>query len=125
MKKALIFAPFVVLLITAIAVLRPVPIPDNSSECLQVSAEVITLNETGGKDIVFLIEGSDTRFYINRGTEMGLTVKNLYEKTEGQKVTFFYPKYWTPLDPNSKTRHLSKIQLANGEVLFSEIKNEI
>ena len=125
MKKALIIVPFLVLFIGAVSILRPVPIPDDSSDCHELIGEVITIGEGGEKDILFVVEGSSTRFYINRGLEMGIDFQEVYKKTVGQKVTFLYPDYWTPLDPKNKIRHVSKVILENGEVLYTEIKNEI
>lgn len=34
-----------------------------------------------------------------------------------------YPKYWTPLDWNNKTIHLSKVEIGT-EILFNELKNK-
>ena len=61
------------------------------------------------------------RFYINRGVEEGLSVRDLSEKLEGEVVTLKYPKYWTPLDWNNRIKHISKLQF-NDEVLFNELK---
>mgnify|MGYP007079441213 CR=1 FL=1 len=43
------------------------------------------------------------------------------EQLVGNETTIKYPKYWTPLDWNNKTKHLSKLQVGH-EVLFNELK---
>ena len=48
---------------------------------------------------------------------------NLYPgyKYHGKEITIKYPHHWTPLDPNNKIKHLSKLYFED-EVIFSEVE---
>lgn len=113
MKKILVLSPFVLILIGAVLVPSPVPIPKDAAYCVQLDAEVITIGEGGDQDIVFVLQGTSTILYINRCLESDLTLKQVSEQTMGKTDRFFYPKYWTPLDPNNRIRHVSKVVLQN------------
>lgn len=101
-------------------ILRPVPIPDDLTECEVVTGIVSGVGEGGEHDVLFILEDHETRYYINRGLEDGLNIDELKSKLAGKKVEFYYPNYWTPLDPNNSIRHLSRVDF-NNEVVWSEI----
>lgn len=103
-----------------VLVLRPVPIV-SEEEALVTKGVVASIDEGGVKDVVFHLENSNRLFYINRGLEKGLKISRLQENLVGEKVTFKYPKYWTPLDWNGKTIHVSKVEMED-EVIFNELK---
>ena len=70
---------------------------------------------------MFIIKDSKTRYYINRGTEQGLNIEDLQARMAGKEITIKYPHHWTPLDPNNKIKHLSKLYFED-EVIFSEVE---
>jgi len=86
-----------------------------------VEGTVPQIYEAGIKDVVFILKGNDTHYYINRGLENGLVLNELKDKLIGQKIKIWYPKYWTPLDPKNAIRHLSKLALGQ-EVIFNELR---
>ena len=104
----------------AILIFRPVPIV-TEDKAIAETGIVTHIYEGGVKDAVFRIKDNKRRFYINRGLENGLNLKELKEKLLGQVVTLKYPKYWTPLDWDDEIKHLSKLEV-EGEVLFNELK---
>ena len=108
---------FFILLIFAF---KPVPIPAEAN-CKVMEGTVSKVFEGGEKDVVFLLHENDVAYYINRGLELGLTLESLRYQLKGKKVTIKYPKYWTPLDPYNKTRHISKLE-SDGEVIFTEVE---
>ena len=109
-----------IFLIIAILIFRPVPIV-SESKAIAENGIVSKIYSNKGNDIVFVMENSGRRFYINRGLENGLALNNLREKLIGNSITVKYPKYWTPLDWNNRVRHISKVEF-NGEALFNELK---
>jgi hypothetical protein len=103
----------------AVAILGPVPIPEEK-DCLIVKGTVVDLYEAGTKDVVFKLKGDDRIFYVNRGLENGLDLKKLKSELINKEITIKYPKHWTPLDPFNSVRHISKIE-SGGQTIFSEI----
>ena len=101
-------------------VLRPVPIV-TEDRALVKSGTVTEIYEIGELDVVFKLAETDQRFYINRGLERGLELASLRQDYIGKKLTFKYPSYWTPLDWNNTTRHVSKVEFGE-EVIFNELK---
>ena len=110
----------VAFLILGILCLRPVPIVEEK-DAITVEGVVVGVYETGANDVFFKLNEDDVRYYVNRGTELGLNVDNLREKLIGNQVVLKYPNYWTPLDWNNKIRHLSKIEF-NNEIIFNELR---
>ncbi|PHN02543.1 hypothetical protein [Flavilitoribacter nigricans] len=109
-----------VFFITAILIFRPVPIV-YESKAIAERRTVSEIYSNPGNDIIFRMEDTPRRFYINRGLENGLDLDELKEKLIGNAIVVKYPKYWTPLDWNNSVRHISKVEF-DGEVLFNEFK---
>lgn len=107
-------------LLLAILVLRPVPIPDER-DCLTLKARVANIYLSGSKDVIFQLYHQDRTFYINRGLEAGLDLKQLRSELINQEVTIKYPRYWTPLDPGNSIRHISKVEY-EGRTIFTELR---
>lgn len=108
------------LLLPAILILRPVPIVEEA-DALVIHGVVEGVYESGEKDLLIRLEGEHQRFYINRMLENGPTLAEWKAQLTGKTVTIKYPDYWTPLDWNSRVRHLSKLEL-EGAVLFNELR---
>jgi len=111
-----------IILIIAVLIFRPVPIVSESNAISEIGI-VREIYSNKGNDIIFVMENTDRRFYINRGLENGLELNNLKEKLIGNSIVVKYPKYWTPLDWNDKIKHISKVEF-NNEILFNELKGE-
>jgi hypothetical protein len=102
-----------------IVMFRPVPVPDEK-DCLSVKGKVTKVYEAGVNDVIFKLEGSDKEFYINRGLERGVDLQELRASLTNKEIVILYPAYWTPLDPASCIRHISKIEY-DGKIVFTEI----
>lgn len=120
-KKHLIVSSIIGLFALAFATLRPVIVPQNAEDCLVAKGKVIRIFEGGVNDVAFRLEGDKTMYYINRGLEQGLDLKELQDQLIGNDVTIRYPKHWTLLDPNNRIKHLSILEY-NGVEIFNEIK---
>lgn len=110
------------ILIIAVLIFRPVPIV-SENKAISENGIVMEIYTNKGNDIVFILENTNRRFYINRGLENGLELNNLKQKLIGNPIIVKYPKYWTPLDWNNSVRHISKVEYKD-EILFNELKAE-
>ena len=88
--------------------LKPLAI-GKEEKAISISGVISQVYGTGEYDVVFILDNSPKKYYINRGLENGLELDNL-QKLINQEVTIKYPKYWTPLDWNNSIRHLSKLE---------------
>jgi hypothetical protein len=120
MNKKILFSIVALLIIAFFSIFRPVPIVAES-EAIVEKGIVFDIYEGGVKDVAFRLENNQRVYYINRGLERGLNLKNLKNKLIGNEVVIKYPKYWTPLDWNNKIQHISKVEI-KGEVIFNELK---
>jgi hypothetical protein len=121
MKKSIVTLIGVgVFILLCVLTLRPVNTPDNESELLVAEGELTRVFEGTGKDIIFKLKNDDRSFYINRGLEQGLSIKELQARLTGKQITLKFPKHWTLLDPTGKTKHLSMVKLRE-ETVFSEL----
>ncbi len=119
-KKIILISLSLFALIIAVLVFRPVPIV-SESKAISETGTVTEIYSNKGNDIIFILEGSKRKFYINRGLEYGLKLNDLKEKLIGNSIVIKYPKYWTPLDWNNRIRHISKVENKD-EVIFNELK---
>ena len=119
-KKIVIGSIFFVLLITLALVFRPVPLasPENTLKTFGTIEEIFEAGEDG---LVFKLEGDDRLYYIDQGLKNGLTFRSLQAELPGQSVEIHYVKYWTPIDPLSKLKHIAQVSV-NSTTLFSVIK---
>ena len=111
---------FLFLFILAALIFRPVPIvPEN--ECLSQTGIVTSVFEGGTNDVNIRLEDNDHMFYINRGLKNGLEMSQVKSDLIGYEVTLKYPKHWTPLDPFSKTHHVSVVKKGD-QIIFTELE---
>ena len=104
----------------AILVLRPIPkaTMENSAH---VEGVVTSVYQTGSPfDVGIDIEADSRFFYINRGAENGVNVKNFNDALNGQVIKLYYAKHWTPLDPKNQHRHVTRIEFGN-QILYDEM----
>lgn len=119
-KKIVIASIFFVLLITLALVFRPIPnaSPENTLKTYGTIEEVF---EAGDNGVLFKLKGDDRLYYIDQGLKNGLILTALQQDLPGQDVEIYYVKYWTPIDPLSKLKHIAKVDV-NRTTLYSEIK---
>jgi hypothetical protein len=120
MQKYIVYGFSFCLIVIAVSIFRPVPMVQES-KAIAITGKVDVIHGTKNHDIFIYLKDVPQRFYINRGTEAGLSVSDLSDKLEGEIVTLKYPKYWTPLDWNNRVKHISKLEYGQ-EVIFNELK---
>jgi len=120
-KRTIYYMALLFIVLTLAMVFKPVPVPSDPSECEIAQGKLIDIQEGVSYDVIFKIDGYNSKFYINRGLENGLSLADL-EKLVGQEITIKYPQYWTPLDPSKNSIHASQLE-HGGEVLYTEIKS--
>lgn len=106
---------------TALAlVFRPVPYasPENTLKTFGTIEDVFKAGDDG---VVFTLEGDDRLYFIDNGLKKGLQFTSLQKQLPGKSVDIYYVKYWTPIDPLSKLKHISKVNM-NSTTLYSAIK---
>ena len=108
MNKKILIGIVALLIIAFFSIFRPVPIV-TESEAIVEKGIVSDIYEGGVKDVAFRLENNQRVYYINRGLEQGLNLKDLKNKLIGNEVVIKYPKYWTPFDWNNKIQHISKV----------------
>ena len=118
--KIILISFSLIILIIAVLIFRPVPIV-SEDKTISESGIITEIYSNKGNDVIFVMENTQRRFYINRGLENGLELNNLKEKLIGNQIVVKYPKYWTPLDWNNSVRHISKVEF-NDEIVFNELK---
>ena len=118
--KIILISFSLIILIIAVLIFRPVPIV-SENETISENGIVAEIYSNKGNDVIFIMENTERKFYINRGLENGLEINNLKEKLIGNAIVVKYPKYWTPLDWNNSVRHISKVEF-NDEIVFNELK---
>jgi hypothetical protein len=100
------------------------PVPRSAEKACLVDEGVITQVEIAGtNDILFNLAENPKRYYINRGLERGLDFDQFKTRLIGRHVVVKYPRYWTPLDPLSRTRHIRKLE-SQDSIIYSEFKKE-
>jgi len=119
-KKIVITSIFFGLMITLAVVFRPVPhaSPENTIKTFGTIEEVFKAGEHG---VVFKLKDDDRLYFIDKGLKRGLQFTSLQEELPGKDVDIYYVKYWTPIDPLSKVKHISKVNL-NKTTLYSVVK---
>lgn len=118
MKKIVISSIFVGLIVCLAVIFRPVP-PASPENTLKARGTVETVFETGEHDLVFKLKGDDRIYYLNQGLEEGPTLAELREDLSGRSIEIYYVKYWTPIDPLSRMKHIAKVDM-NKTTLYSK-----
>jgi len=119
-KKIVIASIFFALLLTLAFTFRPVP-NASTKNTLKTFGTVEAVNEAGEDGVIFKLRGDDRTYYIDKCLRKGLTLSDLQEKLPGKSIEIYYVKYWTPLDPLSKRKHIAKVDV-NRITLYSSIK---
>ena len=119
-KKYWVFILCVALIGFMVLILRPVPIlPEKDCETLK--GTVTNVYEGGAKDVVLTLNGQRKLYYVNRGLERGLDLNTLKRQLINEEVVIKYPDYWTPLNINERSIHISKIE-HKGKTVFTELE---
>lgn len=120
MKRKLIFAFILIVIVFIILALRPI---DTSKEnSVIIIGKVVSVSEGGTKDLVFELKDDKTTYYINRGLESRFTLDQAQKEFTGKTAVLNYAKNWTPLAPfGTSSKHITYITI-DGNIIYSEWK---
>ncbi len=92
MKK--IFIVLLVLALLFIVTLYFVKIDTSQENSIMIEAEIIEIFEGPSYDILFRLRNNSNNYYINRGIESGLVVKDLNNDLLFTEVKIWYADHW-------------------------------
>ena len=119
-KKVVITSIFFVLLTLLALVFRPVPLP-SPENTIKTNGTIEEVSIAGNDDLVIKLRGDDRLYFIDEGLKDGRSLNTLKEALNGKAVEIHYVKYWTPLDPLSKLKHISKVDV-NQTTLYPTVE---
>lgn len=65
----------------------------------------------GNDDLIIKLRGDDRLYFIDEGLKHGRSLSSIQGELSGKAVEIYYVKYWTPLDPLSRLKHTSKVDI--------------
>ena len=93
-------------------------IVDISKEnCVLVKGQVEQIYEGGDFDVFFKLQNDNRRYYVNRGLENGLVLRELQDDLEGKEIAFWHAKTWV-----QDGGHITQLQVGE-KILYSEWEN--
>lgn len=129
MKKLLLILGtfFTVLIIFAGVTFLTSAIPAHSQreDTKSINGKLTSLSTCcPGGDIIFNLENDNNKtYYINRGVQSGLVVKELENELKGKEVTLLYHKGgWNVMNFKKSLKHVCEVRMGN-KVLYSELTN--
>lgn len=109
-KKVVIPCIFVLLLVSLALIFRPVPDP-SPENTIKTNGTIEEVAMAGNDDLVIKLRGDDRLYFIDEGLKDGRSLTTLQGELSGKAVEIYYVKYWTPLDPLSRFKHISKVDI--------------
>lgn len=109
-KKVVISSIFFLLLTFLALIFRPVPNP-SPENTIKTNGTIEEVSIAGDADLIIKLRGDDRIYYIDEGLKDGRSLSTLQGELSGKSVEIHYVKFWTPLDPLSKLKHISKVNL--------------
>jgi len=110
----------VIIILVAFLVIALIPVDTSKENTIEVSGIVKSVSEGGVKDLVFELQNDEITYYINRGFENGFELGKAKKDFEGQQITLFYVKSWTPLAPFGTTSKHIAHAVVNDSVIYNE-----
>ncbi|KAA1243193.1 hypothetical protein [Aquimarina sp. RZ0] len=114
---------FIIFMWIAIQTFKPIRNvqPD---EVIEITGIVTKIEEGAGFDIVISLKNDSHYYYINRGLQYGLSIKQLRNELLNKKVRLYPIKRWTIFTRDGIMGHISKLMIED-QVIFNELKNDI
>ena len=109
-KKVIITSIFFSLLAFLALIFRPIPIP-SPENTIKTNGTIENVSIAGDDDLVIKLRGDDRLYYIDEGLKDGRSLTTLQGELSGKTVEIHYVKFWTPLDPLSKLKQISKVDV--------------
>ena len=109
-KKVVISSIFFLLLTFLALIFRPVPNP-SPYNTIKTNGTVEEVSMDGDADLIIKLRGDDRLYYIDEGLKDGRSLSTLQGELSGKSVEIHYVRFWTPLDPLSKLKHISLVNV--------------
>ena len=109
-KKVVITGIFISLLVSLALIFRPVPDP-SPENTIKTNGTIEAVSMAGNDDLVIKLQGDDRLYFIDEGLKDRRLLTTLQGELSGKAVEIYYVKYWTPLDPLSRLKHISKVDI--------------
>ena len=109
-KKVTIASIFVLLLVILALVFRPVPHP-SPENTIKANGTIEEVSMAGDDDLIIKLRGDDRLYFIDEGLKEGRSLSSIQGELSGKAVEIYYVRYWTPLDPMSRLKHISKVDI--------------
>ena len=109
-KKVTIASIFVLLLVILALVFRPVPHP-SPENTIKANGTIEEVSMAGDDDLIIKLRGDDRLYFIDEGLKEGRSLSSIQGELSGKAVEIYYVRYWTPLDPLSRLKHISKVDI--------------
>jgi hypothetical protein len=109
-KKVTISSIFVLLIVILALVFRPVPHP-SPENTIRANGTIEEVSMAGNDDLIIKLRGDDRLYFIEEGLKHGRSLSSIQVELSGKAVEIYYVKYWTPLDPMSRLKHISKVDI--------------
>ena len=109
-KKIIIPSIFFLLLAFLAFIFRPVPSP-SLGNTIKTNGTIEEVSIAADADLIIKLRGDDRLYYIDEGLKDGRSLSALQGELSGKSVEIHYVRFWTPLDPLSKLKHISKVDV--------------
>lgn len=109
-KKVTIASIFVLLVVILALVFRPVPHP-SPENTIKANGTIEEVSMAGDDDLIIKLRGDDRLYFIDEGLKPGRSLSSIQGELSGKAVEIYYVRYWTPLDPLSRLKHISKVDI--------------
>ena len=109
-KKVVISSIFFLLLTFLALIFRPVPRP-SPENTIKTNGTVEAVSMAGDADLIIKLRGDDRLYFIDKGLKDGRSLSTLQGELSGKSVEIHYVRFWTPLDPLSKFKHISLVNV--------------
>ena len=109
-KKVTITSIFVLLIVILALIFRPVPYP-SPENTIKANGTIEEVSMAGNDDLIIKLRGDDRLYFIDEGLKSGQSLSSIQGELSGKAVEIYYVRYWTPLDPMSRLKHISKVDI--------------
>ncbi|MGH1384191.1 hypothetical protein [Kordia sp.] len=90
-----------------------------SDDCVLISGKIVSIKKGDTNDIQIRLENDSHYYYINRGLEKGINLKQLSSKVLNKTVTLYCPNRWSLVNPDGIIPQISQMEKGT-TVVYSE-----
>lgn len=118
-KSNLVLAVLTFLGCFVLLALRPVPAAAVYN-VTTITGKIVKVTKAGGPgDVMLELKNDDRTFYLNRGTENGLTIDMFKKNLLFRQATLDFVEHWTPLDPTAEKVSVARVAVS-GQTIWQQ-----